>query len=60
MALTAKEQQATEPRDQRSLDEIRQQRLSELRTKKLTPDDIAAVRAAINRNRAVYEALRDR
>ena len=54
-----KAQTLKQDRDERTVEAIRQQRLSELRLRTLTPAQVEAAREAINRNRSVYEALRD-
>lgn len=61
MAMTIKEQKALELDDRkRSVEEIRKQRLAHLALKKLTAEQAQVAIDAIERDRPVYEALRDR
>lgn len=61
MALTIEELEALEldARDL-SVDEIREQPLARFTLKSLSSEQVQALTEAIERNRPVYEALRDR
>jgi hypothetical protein len=61
VALTHVERRALQPNpDEDELRAIRAERLAQLQLKSLSPRQAETVRAAIERNRPTYEALRDR